>query len=99
MDMIMEIRFGSHLHGTATLQSDLDFEAVYILDAREILLQRVRNNISMSPDKEPGARNSPGDVDQEILSLQRYLSLLAEGQTMALDMLFAPSMRYFPQTR
>ncbi|HQT47471.1 MAG TPA: nucleotidyltransferase domain-containing protein, partial [Acidocella sp.] len=90
MDLIMEIRFGSHLYGTATPQSDLDFKAVYIPDARDILLQRVRDNIGISPDKEPGARNSPGDVDREIFSLQRYLSLLAEGQTMALDMLFAP---------
>jgi len=90
MDLIMEIRFGSHLYGTATPQSDLDFKAVYIPDARDILLQRVRDNISISPDKDAGARNSPGDVDREIFSLQRYLSLLAEGQTMALDMLFAP---------
>jgi hypothetical protein len=90
MDLIMEIRFGSHLYGTATLKSDLDFKAVCIPDARDILLQRVRDNIGISPDKEPGERNSPGDVDREIFSLQRYLSLLAEGQTMALDMLFAP---------
>jgi predicted nucleotidyltransferase len=92
MGLIMEIRFGSHLYGTATPQSDLDFKAVYIPDARDILLQRVRDNIGISPDKEPGARNSPGDVDREIFSLQRYLSLLAEGQTMALDMLFAPDL-------
>jgi len=90
MDLIMEIRFGSHLYGTATPQSDLDFKAVYIPDARDILLQRVRDNISISPEKDAGARNTPGDVDREIFSLQRYLSLLAEGQTMALDMLFAP---------
>jgi transposase len=30
MDLIVEMRFGSHLYGTATPQSDLDFKAVYL---------------------------------------------------------------------
>ena len=90
MDMIVEMRFGSHLYGTATLLSDLDFKGVYLPDARDILLQQVRPTISHYPDKPAGERNAPGDVDREIFSLQRYLGLLAEGQTMALDMLFAP---------
>jgi hypothetical protein len=90
MDLIVEMQFGSHLYGTATPQSDLDFKAVYLLDARDILLQRVQNTITHAPDKSDGEKNAPGDVDREIHSLQRYLELLAEGQTMALDMLFAP---------
>jgi hypothetical protein len=90
MDLIVEMQFGSHLYGTATPQSDLDFKAVYLPDARDILLQRVQNTITHAPDKPDGEKNAPGDVDREIHSLQRYLELLAEGQTMALDMLFAP---------
>jgi len=84
------MQFGSHLYGTATPQSDLDFKAVYLPDARDILLQRVQNTVTHAPDKLDGEKNAPGDVDREIHSLQRYLELLAEGQTMALDMLFAP---------
>ncbi|MDR3400979.1 MAG: hypothetical protein P4L99_00660, partial [Chthoniobacter sp.] len=53
-------------------------------------LQRVRATVSSSTQKDPDKRNAPGDVDREIISLQRYLDLVAEGQTMALDMLFAP---------
>jgi hypothetical protein len=90
MDLIVEMQFGSHLYGTATPQSDLDFKAVYLPDARDILLQRVQNTVTHAPDKLDGEKNAPGDVDREIHSLQRYLELLAEGQTMALDMLFAP---------
>ena len=90
MDLIVEMRFGSHLYGTATPQSDLDFKAVYLPDAADILLQRVRPGLSHHPVKDPGDRNAPGDIDREIFSLQRYLELLAEGQTIALDMLFAP---------
>ena len=90
MDLIVEMRFGSHLYGTATPLSDLDYKAVYLPDARDILLQRVRGMVSLSREKAAGEKNLPGDVDREILSLQRYLELLAEGQTVALDMLFAP---------
>jgi hypothetical protein len=90
MDLIVELRFGSHLYGTATPQSDVDFKAVYIPAARDILLQRVRGAISRPSDKAPGEKNAPGAVDHDMHSLQRYLELLAEGQTMALDMLFAP---------
>jgi len=90
MDLIVEMQFGSHLYGTATPKSDLDFKAVYLPEARDILLQRVQNTITHAPYKPDGEKNAPGDVDREIHSLQRYLELLAEGQTMALDMLFAP---------
>jgi RNA repair pathway DNA polymerase beta family len=90
MKLIVEMRFGSHLYGTATPLSDLDYKGVYVPDARDILLQRVRSTISQSRPKAPGEKNSAGDVDREIYGLQRYLELLSEGQTVALDMLFAP---------
>ena len=90
MRLIVEMRFGSHLYGTATPLSDLGYKGIYAPDGRAILLQRVRGTISQSRSKAPGEKNSAGDVDRELYSLQRYLELLAEGQTVALDMLFAP---------
>lgn len=90
MHLIVEMRYGSHLFGTATPQSDIDLKAVYLPEARDILLQRVKPSLVFSPPKAHGQKNAPGDVDREIYSLQRFLSLLAEGQTTALDMLFAP---------
>ena len=90
MILIVEMRFGSHLYGTATPLSDLDYKGVYVPHGRDILLQRVKGTISQSRPKAPGEKNSAGDVDRELYSLQRYLELLAEGQTVALDMLFAP---------
>lgn len=84
------MRFGSHLYGTATPQSDLDQKAVYLPCARDILLQRVRDTVG-GPGKTVAARkNRPGDLDSETYSLQRFLHLLAKGQMVALDMLFAP---------
>jgi RNA repair pathway DNA polymerase beta family len=90
VDILVEMRFGSHLYGTDTPESDLDLKGVYMPEARNILLQRVNPSITSSREKHAGERNQPGDVDREYYSLQRYLALLAAGQTVAIDMLFAP---------
>lgn len=91
MQLIVEMRSGSHLYGTATPQSDLDYKGVFLPDARDILLQRVPATICEGPQKQQGQRNLPGAVDRDLFSLQRYLELLADGQTLALEMLFAPN--------
>jgi hypothetical protein len=90
MDLIVEMRFGSHLYGTDTPRSDVDLKAVYLPDGGDILLQRVKATVTAPRLRAAGEKNSPGDIDREVYSLQKYLDLLAEGQTVALDMLFAP---------
>ena len=90
MQPIVQIKFGSHLYGTSTPESDLDIKGVYIPCADDILLQRVKQMISKSREKGFKERNTSDDVDEEYYSLQRYLELLTQGQTVALDMLFAP---------
>src|ERR1700730_9243084 len=91
MDLIVEVRCGSHLYGTDTADSDVDLKGVYLPSARDILLQQVQATVALGRSKLPGERNTPADVDRETFSLQRYLGLLAEGQTPALDRLFAPA--------
>ncbi len=90
MRTIVELTFGSHLYGTATPESDLDIKAVYLPDARDILLQRVKPALSVHREKARGEKNTAGDTDFEAYSPAKFLDLLAEGQTVALDMLFAP---------
>lgn len=93
MNLVVKIKFGSHLYGTNTPASDLDYKSVFVPDAREILLQRVQNAIQIgAKSKAEGEKNRPEDIDNEAYSLQRYLALLAEGQTVAIDMLFAPNV-------
>lgn len=91
MDKILQMKFGSHLYGTDTPESDLDFKGIYIPTGREIVLHSYKSTISTSRAKAEGERNTKDDVDSEFFSLDRYLGLLMEGQTVALDMLFAPS--------
>lgn len=90
MRKIVNIKFGSHLYGTSTPMSDLDFKSIYIPSSRDILLQRVKGSINCARPKQEKEKNLPGEVEEESYSLQRYLSLAAEGQTVALDILFAP---------
>lgn len=90
MRTICRIKFGSHLYGTATPESDLDFKSVYIPDARSILLQRAKPTMNNHRPKGDGEKNYAGEVDEEAFGVQRFLGLVAEGQTVALDVLFAP---------
>lgn len=91
MKQIVRIQFGSHLYGTNTPQSDLDYKAVHLPSGRDIVLQNVSNSVSNKPSKQgEGQKNEAGDHDEESYSLQRFLQLSKDGQTVAIDMLFAP---------
>lgn len=96
MNKIIEIKFGSHLYGTDTPNSDLDFKGIYLPTAREIILGNYKKTISTHRPKAICERNTKDDVDVEVFSLDRYLELLTEGQTVALDMLFSPEFQVGP---
>lgn len=89
---IVRIEFGSHLYGTNTPTSDHDYKSVFIPSGEDILLQRVKGSKGHKVVRFEGDKNAPEDTDDEAYSLQRYLSLLSEGQTVAIDMLFAPNL-------
>lgn len=90
MTTIVRMQFGSHVYGTNVPTSDLDFKAVHLPDARDILLQRVKTSINTSTKKDGTQKNGPEDVDFESFSLQKHMQMLLEGQTVALSMLFTP---------
>lgn len=87
---LVKMQFGSHVYGTNLPTSDHDYKAIHVPPARDIVLQRPKNTITHGTKADKGAKNSADDVDFESFSLQRYLKLLCEGQTVALSMLFTP---------
>jgi hypothetical protein len=91
MRKIVQMHFGSTLYGTSTPASDIDYKAVFIPEARDILLQRAPQSINDAREKGFAEKNYAGEVEIEMFSLQRYLDLLAQGHMVAIDMLFAPS--------
>lgn len=91
MQTVVRMKFGSHLYGTNTPNSDTDYKSVHIPDAKDILLGTVKEEVSVGArEKVKGERNLPTDVDDKSYSLKKFLKLAAEGQTVAIDMLFAP---------
>ena len=88
--LIVLMQFGSHLYGTDTPESDLDYKGIYLPTREQILLGRIPKSYSYHPPKGEGEKNAAGDMDVEIYSLHYFLKLALEGQTVALDMLHAP---------
>ena len=86
---MVKMKFGSHIYGTNTPESDQDFKGIYLPTAKEILMQKAKKIIKKSTGKEH-EKNTAEDTDLEIFSIHRYIDLLLEGQTVALDMLFVP---------
>jgi hypothetical protein len=89
MDLIVKMKFGSHLYGTDTEASDVDYKGVFLPTRREVLLGRVPKCRSFSTGNDL-QKNTSGDVDEEIYSLHYFIKLACDGQTVAMDMLHAP---------
>lgn len=90
MKSVVTMRFGSHLYGTSTPASDVDLKSVHLPSATDILLGRAKAVISTSTKLDPTQKNTSADIDTESFTLQQFLKLASQGQTVAVDMLFAP---------
>lgn len=91
---LVKMMFGSHVYGTNLPTSDHDFKGVFIPDAQDLVMQRAAKHIKNSTKKDDSKRNTAEDVDDELFSIQTYMELLRQGQTVALDMLFTPQKYY-----
>lgn len=88
--LIFHTPFGSHLYGTETPTSDHDFKGVALPTDLEILsLTDFGTETHGSKSSGVGRRNTSADTDHEVYSLAKFVKLLAQGQVMALDVLFA----------
>lgn len=88
LNLICKIRFGSHLYGTSTESSDVDYQGVYLPNIRDILLNRIKKSINLSTNKS-ATKNNSDDEDFNVYSLHHFIKLACEGQTIAIDMLNA----------
>jgi len=83
------MKFGSHLYGTNTEKSDVDYKGVFLPTKKEILLNKIPKCRSFTTSNGL-VKNNLGDVDEEVYSLHYFLKLACDGQTVAMDMLHAP---------
>lgn len=89
MKTIVKAYFGSHLYGTSTPESDIDFKEIYVPHARDILTGNVKEHMSKNTNN-TSSKNTKDDVDHELYSLKYFFKLAADGETVALDMLHTP---------
>lgn len=99
---LVKIRFGSHLYGTNTPSSDLDFKSIHIPSARGILLGAPEDvlHLGTKAQKRSGdagywsgtpRANTCDDIDHDSLSLAKFFGMLKDGDMNAIELLFAPA--------
>lgn len=89
---LVRMPYGSTLYGTRLPTSDTDYKALHMPRGRDILLQRA-NAITDNGTKDKSVRNvknTAADTDDESFPLHKYFKMLADGDMMAVEMLFAP---------
>jgi hypothetical protein len=89
MNILVKMKFGAHLYGTATSESDVDYKGVFMPSKEEVLLGRIPKSHSHSTAKDE-SKNTKNDIDVEMYSFQYFIKLACDGQTVAMDMLHAP---------
>lgn len=89
--ILFRCKYGSHLYGTDTPTSDVDYKGVFLPTRRQAFLGKIPRSWGPGTGraKTAGEKNQPGDVDDEFYSLQEFVKLALEGQTVAIDMLHA----------
>ena len=83
---IVNMKFGSHLYGLNTPNSDVDYKGIYLPTLSELLLGTYPKTIVTSTGPEH-AKNGAGDVDTEVASLPQFIKHACVGETYAIDML------------
>jgi hypothetical protein len=90
MKTIVRTLFGSHLYGTNTETSDTDRKAVHLPNAVGMLLHKKQDVLNNDTKVGNVGKNAPTDVDDESFALHRFFAMLANSDTMAIEMLFTP---------
>ena len=96
--LFFECHVGSKLYGTNRPDSDEDLMGVFLPSTKESFglnpFSRDNAEYDLGQKLSDGARNTAGDTDRKFYRLDKFLSLLAEGQSKQLEMLFCPPSLY-----
>lgn len=79
MDILAKVVYGSKLYGTDVPESDQDYRGIYLPTLDDCILGTVKDTITI-----------PEEEDTQYFSLQYFLNLAAQGQSIAIEMLSAP---------
>ena len=86
MNVLSNMRHGSHLYGLNTENSDVDYKGIFLPTWQEMVTGKASHEVRDSTGPKDG-KNSAGDVDTVFYSLQKFVKMACDGETIALDML------------
>lgn len=89
-ETLIKVRFGSHLYGTNTADSDTDYKSVHIPPGNQIIMQNFPRVISSSTGIQT-EKNTKEDIDNDSISLFKYFDMLRAGDMVAIELLFVNS--------
>jgi predicted nucleotidyltransferase len=89
MEVIVKAIAGSHLFGTNSESSDMDYKGIYLPSAKAIVLGQGDSTLNSSTG-DKNTKNSKDDVDTEMYSLMKFGKMLKNGDTAAIELLFTP---------
>ena len=81
-------KFGSHLYGTNTENSDLDLKGIFLPNKEQCFLGNIPKSLNYSSGNKD-TKNTQDDLDIQLWSLQYFLQLVQKGETNALDLLYS----------
>jgi predicted nucleotidyltransferase len=98
---ILEIRVGSHLYGTNTPTSDLDYSGVFLPTEQLVFgFQRVDEvNLSIT-DKDGAGKNTQKAIDRKLYEFRKFVKLAMENNPNIIEQLFVnePNIIYLNET-
>ena len=89
VEILYETYHGSKMYGTSGPNSDTDIKGIFLPTIRDLILGYAPKTIKDSTIGENDTCSNT-DVEKEYFSLQYFIELASESQTVALDMLFGP---------
>lgn len=86
---IVKMKFGSHLYGLETENSDTDYKGIFLPSKEVCFLNKIPKTISESTGNN-FSRNKKEDIDSDFFSLQYFIKMCLKGEIISLDMLHCP---------
>jgi len=87
-ELVVKMKYGSHLYGLNHADSDVDYKSIALPTCEQIIMQQADFDLKQSTGDEH-SKNGAGDVDDEVMSLSKFLAQAVAGKNTAIDMLHA----------
>ncbi len=100
MSVLVLTPFGSNLYGTSVPSSDVDYRGVYLPELSDCVMNRIANTrddiIHTAARSVTPTYGDLPKLDVTYFSLQKLVSMALEGQSVAIEMLCAPTVATSP---